>query len=870
MRHVSGSQLSSAGSGGLLQGCEAKAQPSLSGSAARATTIAAQVARDLPDFTVHDITHLDALWSLAEKIAGKGVTLTPVEAFVLGGAFLAHDLGMGLAAYPEGIEAPKKKEIWKDSISQVLKNRLGRTPSVTEIDHPDEKDQEAAKAELLRELHAGKAKEIARDHWQSPKGGARYYLIDNPEIRQAFGGSIGEIAASHHWPLAEVRGKFHNRRSVGAPAGFPGEWTLDLVKLACLMRAADGAHLDALRAPLFLRALRNPAGLAADHWEFEGKLNQPTVESNRLVYTANAPGFSYAEAPAWWLCLDTLRMVDEQLGQIDELFVNLATGYRFEARGVKGVWDLDDFSQLVLTDGWEPVDTKIHVTDVATLVRSLGGKELYGEDARYVPLRELIQNGCDAVRARRLLQEEEDDWGKVTVRLGADINTDGVADPWIEIEDNGVGMSARVLKGALLDFGVSFWGSREMREEYPGLLGKAFESIGKYGIGFFSVFMWGDRVRVTTRRYDQATVDTRVLTFDAGLNSRPILRRAQRTEQLNEGGTRVRVYCPQAQAAYLKESADTWVRRLGWLCPTLDVNLFCVFGCERARLVVSASDWVDMDGRKFLERLYYYQNTVESLGVDQPEKLLASLKDSSGRAVGRAARHPVGGAEEKFARDRGGHGRRDEDERLLPERCRSFPRQEHDRIPPARPPDCVDGGTRTLGDRSRKCLDRRGRSYPIFDRRCCLHRGGHGRRHPFDEENCSRRALMGRNVLDRGDRRPIADAGGGHDRRFISRRRGEARKAPIFRPRGPDHLLRHQLQTPRHLDRWGATRRLAAIPSGARSGRGASVTHASRCPGEDDCRGLGCERRGSAQGRGVRLQVRAFRGSNPGRGEAHH
>ena len=34
-------------------------------------TIASEIARDLPDFTVHDISHLDALWHTADLILGS-------------------------------------------------------------------------------------------------------------------------------------------------------------------------------------------------------------------------------------------------------------------------------------------------------------------------------------------------------------------------------------------------------------------------------------------------------------------------------------------------------------------------------------------------------------------------------------------------------------------------------------------------------------------------------------------------------------------------------------------------------------------------------------------------------------------------------
>ena len=72
-------------------------------------------------------------------------------------------------------------------------------------------------------------------------------------------------------------------------------------------------------------------------------------------------------------------------------------------------------------------------------------------------------------------------------------------------------MSAKVLTGPLLDFGVTYWGSQLMREESVDLLAKGFNPTGRYGIGFFSVFMWGQHVRVTTRRPEEAQRDTRVL-----------------------------------------------------------------------------------------------------------------------------------------------------------------------------------------------------------------------------------------------------------------------------------------------------------------------------------------------------------------------
>jgi len=85
----------------------------------KAETLAGEIARDLPDFTVHDITHLDALWELVDLIGGGDLALNPCETFVLGGALLTHDLGMTAAAYPGGRDELRAQERWRDAVARL-------------------------------------------------------------------------------------------------------------------------------------------------------------------------------------------------------------------------------------------------------------------------------------------------------------------------------------------------------------------------------------------------------------------------------------------------------------------------------------------------------------------------------------------------------------------------------------------------------------------------------------------------------------------------------------------------------------------------------------------------------------------------------
>jgi hypothetical protein len=46
------------------------------------------------------------------------------------------------------------------------------------------------------------------------------------------------------------------------------------------------AHIDGLRAPWFLFALRRPEGISEDHWRFQAKLGQPTRTQEGGISTA--------------------------------------------------------------------------------------------------------------------------------------------------------------------------------------------------------------------------------------------------------------------------------------------------------------------------------------------------------------------------------------------------------------------------------------------------------------------------------------------------------------------------------------------------------------------------------------------------------
>jgi hypothetical protein len=335
-------------------------------------------------------------------------------------------------------------------------------------------------------------------------------------------------------------------------------------------------------------------------------------------------------------------MVHKELDHVDALLENHRRP-RFAARRVVGAESARAFSNFVRTEGWDPVDAHLKVSDVPSLVKLLGGAHLYGSD-NLVPLRELIQNSTDAVHARSLIDPTLNSRGTVTVSI---LEEDG--SHWLEVVDNGIGMSERTLTENLLDFGRSFWSSEAVRREFPGLLAKGLAPVGRFGIGFFSVFMLGDVVRVSSRRFDASLDSTKTLEFRAGLELRPILRAASPKELVRDGGTRVIVRLKNAPSAtnFLSnrkmrdpfgwldnsEKEDRLDLMIGALCPNVDVRVEAQVKGTKQR-TIDSGDWQRISGFALLCRVRECEES-ESRRLIAYGQLVRPLRDENG-VYGRA------------------------------------------------------------------------------------------------------------------------------------------------------------------------------------------------------------------------------------------
>ena len=415
----------------------------------RGIRLAQKISTDLPGLTLHDEAHFTALWGRASQLAGPRYNINPLEVFIFGGAVLLHDIGHAVAAYEGGRAELEKSPQYRDAVAAILRQRGENPPREEDIVHPPPEITEAALFVALRRLHPCQAEIVAARSFDGS------YLIDDSDIRNNLSQLIGRIAASHHWDRTSLDQKLGHIQ--GAPGSMPQEWTIRPVLIAALLRCADAIQIDQTRAPAFARALQNPQGQSRLHWLAQ-QLAQPIIKiepgggPGALLFTSQRD-FEEAEADAWWIAYDLVRNANEELQGCYQLMKELELPV-FTVDRVAGAESPRQLERYIRAYGWRPVNAEVRVSNVEHIVNLFGGRLLYGHDPS-VPLRELIQNASDAVRARHAIAKDPFYRGMVLISLKKLAQQDA----WhLIVEDDGIGMSEAVLTGPLIKFGDSFLG----------------------------------------------------------------------------------------------------------------------------------------------------------------------------------------------------------------------------------------------------------------------------------------------------------------------------------------------------------------------------------------------------------------------------
>lgn len=440
--------------------------------------LAAKIAELHPGLTDHSIIHLDALWEVAGHVLSPEEVglITPGEAFVLGGAFYFHDIGMAIGATPGGPTELKAAESFKSEEARLL------SIGFEEADATMQAMRYAARAD-----HARFAIALA----QGKMPGTDQYLIGDAEVREHWSEPIGQVAASHHWSINELKRQIGDRGAIPDATGKE----YDLGYVACLLRVIDYAHINKDRASVIERLLRPHIPLSSIvHWDAQKNIAGPIRKDNQLIYSSTK---KIESVDGWWTFYEMVRGLDVEITTVREYLAGrVVSSNRFSLEGVKGVKSPQDFAKSVCPKDFEPIDIRFRPDSMERLVELLGGRTLYGNDL-FAPIRELLQNARDAIELFRAQAANPNTLEPPSIQISILDDVDG---RYLEVTDNGIGMSEHVVSNYLLGIAADYWHSADYYSEHGKGLNRKFTPVGRFGIGFLSVFMLGDSVEVITQR----------------------------------------------------------------------------------------------------------------------------------------------------------------------------------------------------------------------------------------------------------------------------------------------------------------------------------------------------------------------------------
>jgi hypothetical protein len=176
----------------------------------------------------------------------------------------------------------------------------------------------------------------------------------------------------------------------------------------------------------------------------------------------------------------------------------------------------------------------------------LMGRQLYGEPE--LAIRELYQNALDACRWRATRQECLEQTGQSPPPWAGRITfTRGTEDgrPYLDCEDNGVGMNLNTLKHVFANAGERFVYGQEFRAEQAAWAALdpplRMVSNSQFGVGVFSYFMLADEITVLTRHQDRDGIPDHDA-YEVRITSSGSLFQIKPASGLAGCGTRIRLY----------------------------------------------------------------------------------------------------------------------------------------------------------------------------------------------------------------------------------------------------------------------------------------------------------------------------------------
>lgn len=443
-------------------------------------------------FTLHDEVHMLRVTELMSMVMGPRLDrLNPIEVFLLIGAAYLHDQGMVPDA--DEWEQIRNSEDFKLSLQNwevehpnlvAIRKKIsspGQQPAeVQRLLQQQSELLDAHRTDYLRRSHGQRSEEIVKKKYG--KGDT----LNIGEIELA--SLLGRLCVSHVLPVSEITPSngFELDERVGP-------YDVNMQYLAFVLRIADLLDFDRDRTPdVLYQTIHFTSEVSHLEWEKHRAVQGWEISNERIRYTMRFKHPVYHQA-----ALGFMDYIDRELGQIHDAIDRFPAQFSSYVLGIPSSVERDRMGPL---DGaYRFVGDLEFSLSRDEIVKLLMTDKLYRDRSMFV--RELLQNSLDALRHRVALHSAAGvTWteGQVTLKHFADANGNQV----LSCADNGCGMDEHIIAAFLTKVGRSFYRSPEFEQERIHFRKHDvdFDPCSQFGIGFMSCFMFGDQIRILTRR----------------------------------------------------------------------------------------------------------------------------------------------------------------------------------------------------------------------------------------------------------------------------------------------------------------------------------------------------------------------------------
>ncbi|MEA2600997.1 MAG: molecular chaperone HtpG [Acidobacteriota bacterium] len=446
----------------------------------------AQIPVTFRQYTVHDIHHCRNVIDLMGKIlpAETREKLNALEITCLLLSALLHDVGMVVS------DSEKAETLLSGDFRRFrAEDRADRNKAIEEsrADHNEPRAQaieDALLAEYYRRLHPERVRQFMDRHLA---GRLKYREIDLAD-------DLARLCESHAWGVEESNDARHPEKAVARLDDNVRLYgvRVNLQYLACILRLADILDFDRSRTPLTVfQHLDFSEPKSWDEWNKHLQVKGYEITPTQVAFDIPCT------RPVFYVAVhEFLDWIDDELRQCRYLVENKPqiTADRYKLLLPQVV----DRHKVRMADPCYVAGAFRFQLEYENILALLMDKSLYPDPSLF--LRELLQNALDACRRKEADMEIKG----LTYRPRIVVwdRTSDPSDPRVVFQDNGIGMSQRIVEQYFLRVGRSYYRSPEFDTERQRLRerGKDLDACSQFGIGILSCFLVGDRFEVETHQ----------------------------------------------------------------------------------------------------------------------------------------------------------------------------------------------------------------------------------------------------------------------------------------------------------------------------------------------------------------------------------